>query len=68
MMPTLFIAHGAPLLAIEDNEYTQFLNGNLDENASELVSLCEIRFKSNAKLRFQITADCNDPFESGYTY
>ncbi|MEH7415382.1 class III extradiol ring-cleavage dioxygenase [Neobacillus drentensis] len=26
MMPTLFIAHGAPLLAIENNEYTQFLN------------------------------------------
>lgn len=27
MMPSLFIAHGAPLLAIENNEYTQFLNG-----------------------------------------
>ncbi|MCM3567952.1 dioxygenase [Neobacillus mesonae] len=26
MMPSLFIAHGAPLLAIEDNEYTQFLS------------------------------------------
>ncbi|WP_053362274.1 class III extradiol ring-cleavage dioxygenase [Bacillus sp. FJAT-27251] len=25
MMPSLFIAHGAPLLAIEDNSYTQFL-------------------------------------------
>lgn len=25
MMPSLFIAHGAPLLAIENNEYTQFL-------------------------------------------
>ncbi|AZU61127.1 dioxygenase family protein [Neobacillus mesonae] len=25
MMPSLFIAHGSPLLAIEDNEYTQFL-------------------------------------------
>ncbi|GMA60069.1 dioxygenase [Alicyclobacillus fastidiosus] len=25
MMPSLFIAHGAPLLAIEDNEYTQFI-------------------------------------------
>ena len=25
MIPSLFIAHGAPLLAIEDNEYTQFL-------------------------------------------
>ncbi len=25
-MPSLFIAHGAPLLAIENNEYTQFLN------------------------------------------
>ncbi|OCA85095.1 dioxygenase family protein [Pseudobacillus wudalianchiensis] len=25
MMPSFFIAHGAPLLAIEDNEYTQFL-------------------------------------------
>ena len=24
-MPSLFIAHGAPLLAIENNEYTQFL-------------------------------------------
>jgi 4,5-DOPA dioxygenase extradiol len=31
MVPTLFIAHGAPLLAIEDNEYTQFLN-QLGEN------------------------------------
>jgi len=28
MMPSLFIAHGAPLLAIEDNQYTQAL-GNL---------------------------------------
>jgi len=26
MLPSLFIAHGAPLLAIENNEYTQFLN------------------------------------------
>ncbi|MFC0561213.1 DODA-type extradiol aromatic ring-opening family dioxygenase [Halalkalibacter alkalisediminis] len=26
MLPALFIAHGAPLLAIEDNEYTQFLS------------------------------------------
>lgn len=25
MMPSFFIAHGAPLLAIENNEYTQFL-------------------------------------------
>ncbi len=25
MIPSLFIAHGAPLLAIEDNEYTQYL-------------------------------------------
>ena len=26
MMPAFFIAHGAPLLAIENNEYTQFLS------------------------------------------
>ncbi len=26
MLPSLFIAHGAPLLAIENNDYTQFLN------------------------------------------
>jgi 4,5-DOPA dioxygenase extradiol len=26
MIPSYFIAHGAPLIAIEDNEYTQFLN------------------------------------------
>ncbi len=26
MIPSLFIAHGAPLLAIEDNEYTQLLS------------------------------------------
>jgi 4,5-DOPA dioxygenase extradiol len=26
MLPSFFIAHGAPLIAIEDNEYTQFLN------------------------------------------
>ncbi|MED4784413.1 class III extradiol ring-cleavage dioxygenase [Brevibacillus choshinensis] len=26
MLPSFFVAHGAPLLAIEDNEYTQFLN------------------------------------------
>jgi 4,5-DOPA dioxygenase extradiol len=26
MIPSFFVAHGAPLLAIEDNEYTQFLN------------------------------------------
>jgi 4,5-DOPA dioxygenase extradiol len=26
MMPSLFIAHGAPLLAIENNSYTEFLN------------------------------------------
>ncbi|MFD1038942.1 dioxygenase [Virgibacillus byunsanensis] len=25
MLPSLFVAHGAPLLAIENNEYTQFL-------------------------------------------
>ena len=26
MLPAYFIAHGAPLLAIENNQYTQFLN------------------------------------------
>lgn len=26
MMPSLFIAHGAPMLAIENNDYTKFLN------------------------------------------
>jgi 4,5-DOPA dioxygenase extradiol len=26
MIPSYFIAHGAPLIAIEDNEYTQFVN------------------------------------------
>lgn len=26
MLPSLFIAHGAPLLAIENNEYTKFVN------------------------------------------
>ena len=26
MLPSYFIAHGAPLLAIENNQYTQFLN------------------------------------------
>ncbi|WP_025728085.1 DODA-type extradiol aromatic ring-opening family dioxygenase [Heyndrickxia ginsengihumi] len=26
MLPSLFIAHGAPLLAVENNEYTQFLS------------------------------------------
>jgi 4,5-DOPA dioxygenase extradiol len=26
MMPSLFIAHGSPLLAIENNDYTKFLN------------------------------------------
>ncbi|WP_227935441.1 dioxygenase family protein [Alkalihalobacillus deserti] len=25
MLPSLFVAHGAPLLALEDNDYTQFL-------------------------------------------
>ncbi|WP_100399184.1 DODA-type extradiol aromatic ring-opening family dioxygenase [Bacillus sp. FJAT-44742] len=25
MLPSLFVAHGAPILAIEDNDYTQFL-------------------------------------------
>ncbi len=26
MMPSFFIAHGSPMLAMEDNEYTRFLN------------------------------------------
>jgi 4,5-DOPA dioxygenase extradiol len=26
MLPSLFIAHGSPMIAIENNEYTQFLN------------------------------------------
>jgi 4,5-DOPA dioxygenase extradiol len=26
MIPSIFVAHGAPLLAIEDNEYTKFLD------------------------------------------
>lgn len=26
MIPSLFIAHGSPMLALEDNEYTQFLH------------------------------------------
>jgi 4,5-DOPA dioxygenase extradiol len=26
MLPSFFIAHGAPLIAIENNEYTQFLS------------------------------------------
>lgn len=31
MLPSYFIAHGAPLIAIEDNKYTQFLNDFKDE-------------------------------------
>ena len=41
MMPSLFIAHGAPLLAIENNEYTQFVN-QLGKDISETKSCCAI--------------------------
>ena len=27
MIPSLFLAHGSPMTAIEDNEYTRFLKG-----------------------------------------
>ncbi|MBU8906609.1 DODA-type extradiol aromatic ring-opening family dioxygenase [Desertibacillus haloalkaliphilus] len=31
MMPSLFVAHGAPLLALENNEYTRYLKQVADE-------------------------------------
>ena len=39
MMPSLFIAHGAPLLAIENNEYTQFIN-QIGKNCQNQKPLC----------------------------
>ncbi|HZG70170.1 MAG TPA: class III extradiol ring-cleavage dioxygenase [Chondromyces sp.] len=50
MMPSFFIAHGAPLLAIEHNEYTQFLKG-LGQNLPrpKAVVLFSAHWESNVQ-------------------
>lgn len=39
MMPSLFVAHGAPLLAMEDNEYTRFLTRLVRQPESERLAV-----------------------------
>lgn len=50
MMPSLFIAHGAPLLAIETNDYTKFLN-QLGQNLPrpKAVVLFSAHWESNVQ-------------------
>ncbi len=50
MMPALFIAHGAPLLAMEDNEYTRFLHDLGRKLATpKAVVLFSAHWESNAQ-------------------
>jgi 4,5-DOPA dioxygenase extradiol len=50
MLPSFFIAHGAPLIAIENNEYTQFLNhlGNTLPRPKAIV-LFSAHWESNSQ-------------------
>ncbi|MFF2446462.1 DODA-type extradiol aromatic ring-opening family dioxygenase [Neobacillus sp. NPDC058068] len=50
MMPSLFVAHGAPLLAIENNEYTKFLT-QLGQNMPrpKAVILFSAHWESNVQ-------------------
>jgi len=42
MIPSYFIAHGSPLLAVEENDYTKFLM-QLGQQAPKPVRLMNIR-------------------------
>lgn len=57
MMPSLFIAHGAPLLAIEDNEYTQFLS-QLGQNLPKPKAI--ILFSAHWEAPTQLVSDVPD--------
>ncbi|KAB7704363.1 dioxygenase [Bacillus aerolatus] len=57
MMPSFFIAHGAPLLAIEDNEYTQFLS-NLGKELPRPKAV--VLFSAHWESAVQKVSDVND--------
>ncbi|GHI00548.1 dioxygenase family protein [Neobacillus kokaensis] len=56
MMPSLFIAHGAPLLAIENNEYTQFLT-QLGETMPRPKAI--VLFSAHWESRVQMVSNVN---------
>ena len=64
MMPSLFIAHGAPLLAIENNEYTQFLN-DLGKNIPRLKAI--VLFSAHWESRVQKVSNV-DSYNTVYDF
>jgi 4,5-DOPA dioxygenase extradiol len=64
MIPSYFIAHGAPLLAIEKNDYTQFLN-ELGNNLPRPKAI--VVFSAHWVSRVQMVSEVND-YETIYDY
>lgn len=64
MMPSFFIAHGAPLLAIENNEYTQFLE-SLGTTLAKPKAI--ILFSAHWESHVQKVSDVNE-FETIYDF
>jgi 4,5-DOPA dioxygenase extradiol len=64
LLPSLFVAHGAPLLAIENNEYTQFL-GQLGKNWPKPKAI--VLFSAHWESRVQKVSQV-DEFETIYDF
>ncbi len=64
MIPSLFIAHGAPLLAIEENEYTQFLR-NVSKKLSQPKAV--VIFSAHFVANVQVISDVSE-YETIYDF
>ena len=65
MLPSLFIAHGAPLLAIENNQYTQFLN-QLGKTMPKPKAI--ILFSAHYESAVQRVSDIEGEYETIYDF
>jgi 4,5-DOPA dioxygenase extradiol len=65
MLPSYFIAHGAPLLAIENNQYTQFLN-QLGQTLPKPKAI--ILFSAHYEAPVQRVSDIEGEYETVYDF
>jgi 4,5-DOPA dioxygenase extradiol len=65
MLPSYFIAHGAPLLAIENNQYTQFLN-QLGQTLPKPKAI--VLFSAHYEEAVQRVSDIKGEYETIYDF
>lgn len=64
MIPSLFISHGAPYLAVQQNEYSRFLRGLGDRFAPKAIVVFTAHWESN----MLAMTDTDDIYETIYDY